>query len=112
MKNEKILIALNLIILILKIAFLILIAFFIFTIGGNKMSETVYGYCGSKGKHPIYTQKQVDEKFQTLENNLENNFYTKDNYYIAEGEITVPAMSTADDIVYLPDGWNNDNTII
>lgn len=73
------------------------------------LDEITYGHCGSKCKHPVYTKKELNNK---LQNEVLSKIVESDNFYIAEGEITVPAMSTADDIVYLPDGWNNDNTII
>lgn len=58
------------------------------------MTENLYGYCGSKCKHEVYSKQEIDDKFT-----------------VAAGNITMTNGSGSTNISY-PNGFNKDNCVV
>lgn len=58
------------------------------------MAENLYGYCGSKCKHEVYSKQEIDDKFTVVSGSLS----------MTDG--------TGSATISYPDGFNKDNCVV
>lgn len=82
---------------------LILITNLMIMIGGKTMAENLYGYCGSKCKHEVYSKQEIDNKFTVINN----------KFAVVTSNVTIPANATkAKEDVTLPTGFTRSNSVV
>lgn len=85
----------------------------------NNILKYVFDKFGCK--HEAYDKKDIDSKIETINNNiktnntnitnLQNNVYTKDNYAVITGNVSMTDGEGTTNVNY-PSGFNKDNCII
>jgi hypothetical protein len=110
-----------------KIIGLMLIIIISTMIGGKIMSEKLYGYCGSKCKHEVYSKSDVYSKSETYSKSevySKSDVYKKSETYskteidgkfaLVTGTVTMPAgqIKVSTDNITFPSGFTSSNSVV